>query len=396
MRRTSLLVGAVAGALLALTAFAANAAEISLPPGRDRALVYGKCRTCHDLQYLKESAGVPRSTWNDLLDSMKQYGLDITPADREKILDYLGTYLGPHPPTATEAQLPSGPDRSLVYGKCRTCHDVQYLLETAGVPRSTWNDLLDSMKQYGLRITLDERAKILDYLSTYMGPNPPTAQEELLPPGPNRALVYGKCRTCHDLQYLKESAGVPRSTWNDLLDSMKQYGLVIAPDERAKILEYLGTYLGPNPPKVLVASAHATTAEIDGSAVFAEQCSSCHQPNGQGLAGNFPPLAGNPDLFLSREFPAMVALFGMEGKITVTGQTIASAMPSFAHLSDAQIAAAVNYVRGAWGNDKLRPAGLTPIDAKTVSELRKKNLTSDHVFAYRKSLKAGGKRTSKD
>jgi mono/diheme cytochrome c family protein len=391
MRRASLLAGVVAGVLLALTAFVANAEEVRLPPGRDRALVYGKCRTCHDLQYLKESAGVPRSTWKDLLDSMKQYGLEISQADREKILDYLGTYLGPHPPTATEAQLPSGPDRTLVYGKCRTCHDVQYLLETAGVPRSTWNDLLDSMKQYGLVVTLDERAKILDYLSTYLGPNPPTAQEELLPPGPNRALVYGKCRTCHDLQYLKESAGVPRSTWNDLLDSMKQYGLEIPKDERAKILDYLATYLGPNPPKQLVSSAHATTAEIDGSAVFAEQCSSCHQPNGKGLPGNFPPLAGNPDLFLSREFPAMVALFGMEGTIATEGQTITSAMPSFGHLSDEEIAAVLQHVRGAWGNDKLRPAGWMPIDAKAVAEVRKKNLTSAQVHAERATLKAAKK-----
>ncbi len=391
MRRASLLVGAVAGVLLALTAFVASAAEVHLPPGPNRALVYGKCRTCHDLQYLKESAGVPRSTWSELLDSMKQYGLVFTPADREKILGYLGTYLGPNPPTAHEEQLPSGPDRALVYGKCRTCHDVQYLLETAGVPRSTWNDLLDSMKQYGLVITPDERAKILDYLSTYMGPNPPTAAEELLPPGPNRALVYGKCRTCHDLQYLKESAGIPRSAWSDLLDSMKQYGLEIPKDERAKILDYLGTYLGPNPPKQMVASAHATTAEIDGSAVFAEQCSSCHQPNGQGLAGNFPPLAGNSDLFLSREFPAMVALFGMEGKISTEGQTITSAMPPFGHLSDAEIAAVLRHVRGAWGNDKLRPSGLEPVDAKAVAELRKKNLTPTQVHAERAKLKAAKK-----
>ena len=78
-----------------------------------------------------------------------------------------------------------------------------------------------------------------------------------LPPGPGRELVYGQCRTCHDLQYLIESAGVPRSTWSDLLDSMKQYGLRIPPDQRAKILDYLGTYLGPNPPKASAASAPA-------------------------------------------------------------------------------------------------------------------------------------------
>ncbi len=81
-----------------------------------------------------------------------------------------------------------------------------------------------------------------------------------IPPGPNRDLVYGKCRTCHDLQYLVESAGVPRTTWGELLDSMKQYGLELPKDERAKILEYLGTYLGPNPPPKTAAAAPAETA----------------------------------------------------------------------------------------------------------------------------------------
>lgn len=214
------------------------------------------------------------------------------------------------------------------------------------------------------------------------------AQELELPAGPNRALVYGKCRTCHDLQYLIESAGVPRSTWNDLLDSMKQYGLEIPKDERAKILEYLGTYLGPNPPPKTAAAAPAEkAAAVDGAAVFKEQCSACHQPNGQGVAGNFPPLAGNPDLFLSHTFPAMVALFGMEGKITTEGKTIASAMPPFAHLSDAEIAAAVNYVRGAWGNDKLKPADLKPVNAKAVAELRKVTLTPKQVHSHRAKLK---------
>ena len=216
------------------------------------------------------------------------------------------------------------------------------------------------------------------------------AQEIVLPQGPNRDLVYGKCRTCHDLQYLIESKGVPRKEWNDLLDNMKQYGLEIPKDDRAKILEYLATYMGPNPPPKTVA-APATTAKIDGASVFKEQCSGCHQPTGKGVPGNFPPLAGNPDLFLSRTFPAMVVLFGMEGTISTEGQTIKSAMPSFAHLSDAEIAAAINHVRGAWGNDKLRPASMTPIDAKAVADIRKQKLTAKQVHAHRTELKVANK-----
>ena len=216
-----------------------------------------------------------------------------------------------------------------------------------------------------------------------------SAQEIKLPPGPNRDLVYGKCRTCHDLQYLIESKGVPRSTWNDLLDNMKQYGLEVSKDDRAKILEYLATYMGPNPPPKT--AAPVTTAKVDGAKVFKEQCSACHQPNGRGVAGQFPPLAGNTDLFLSEKYPAMVVLGGLTGKIEVEGKTINSTMPSLNYLSDAEVAAAINFVRSAWGNDKLRPSGIKPLDAAAVAAVRKQKIPAAQVHAHRQQLKAAKK-----
>ena len=213
------------------------------------------------------------------------------------------------------------------------------------------------------------------------------AQNDELPPGPGRDLVYGQCRTCHDLQYLRESAGIPRDSWDDLLDSMKQYGLRLAPDQRAKILEYLGTYLGPNPPPAGAAPA-AAAAKVDGASVFADQCAACHQPKGEGVPSQFPPLAGNADLFLARDFPLRVVLFGMKGKITVNGQTFDGEMPPLDMLDDAQIAAAVAYVRGAWGNAAARPATMPAVDAAAVAALRAKKLSADQVHAERAKLKA--------
>jgi mono/diheme cytochrome c family protein len=212
-----------------------------------------------------------------------------------------------------------------------------------------------------------------------------------LPPGPNRDAVYGACRTCHDLQYLVESAGIPRNAWNDILDSMKQYGLRLAPDQRAKVLDYLGTYLGPNPPKATVAATPAPAGPVDGATEFQAQCAVCHQPNGKGVAGQFPPLAGNRDLFLSRTYPAMVVLAGLSGSIEVEGKTLNSTMPPLNYLSDAQVAAVLNFVRGAWGNDKLKPAGMAPLDAATVAQIRKQKIPAEQVYARRKQLKAAQK-----
>jgi len=215
------------------------------------------------------------------------------------------------------------------------------------------------------------------------------ADAQELPPGPNRDLVYGQCRTCHDLGYLVESAGVPRSTWNDLLDSMKQYGLRLKPEQRAKILDYLGTYLGPNPPPKTAAAQPAAPAKADGAAVFKDQCSPCHQDNGQGVAGQFPPLAHNPDLFLSPDYPVRVVLFGLTGKVTVNGKAFDSTMPPLDVLSDPQIAAVIDYIRGNFGNASLKPKDMPAVDAAAVSRLReKKDTTASHVHAYRQELKS--------
>jgi mono/diheme cytochrome c family protein len=215
----------------------------------------------------------------------------------------------------------------------------------------------------------------------------PSAAANLeLPPGPNRALVYGQCRTCHDLQYLKESAGIPRAAWSDMLDSMKQYGLRIPPDQRAKILDYLATYLGPNPPPATKASAPAAAKPVDGAALYTEQCSGCHQPQGQGVKDQFPPLAGNHDLYLAADFPVKVVLFGLKGKITVAGANYDNEMPAFGHLSDAEVAAVINYVRGAWGNDKLNAKKLPSVEAAQIATARKPEMTAQAVLGYRRKL----------
>lgn len=208
-----------------------------------------------------------------------------------------------------------------------------------------------------------------------------------LPPGPNRDLVYARCRVCHDLQYVVESAGITGDNWVALIEDMGSYGLRISSDDRDKIVKYLVTYLGPNPPKVTPSSAPPAQAEVNGKDVYARQCTSCHQPEGVGLAKTFPPLAGNPDLFLDRLFPVYVVLNGLEGPAIIKGEHYQGVMPPFDHLSDAEIAAVVGYVRGAWNNDKLRPAGFVKVDAAAVREARNKPMKPSEVHAYRQARK---------
>jgi nitrite reductase (NO-forming)/hydroxylamine reductase len=99
-------------------------------------------------------------------------------------------------------------------------------------------------------------------------------------------------------------------------------------------------------------TAVATAEELmaKGEGVYNANCAACHQTNGQGLAGAFPPLAGSDYLQGKRKDVIGAALFGLSGPITVNGVDYNGIMPSLGHLSDADLAAAITYVFGSWGN----------------------------------------------
>ncbi len=89
----------------------------------------------------------------------------------------------------------------------------------------------------------------------------------------------------------------------------------------------------------------------DGSAVFAQNCASCHGAKGAGVPGAFPPLAGNPFVVGDPHKVITTVLHGMNGPLVVNGAHFSGAMPAWGtKLSPAEIAAVITYVRSSWGN----------------------------------------------
>jgi mono/diheme cytochrome c family protein len=76
-------------------------------------------------------------------------------------------------------------------------------------------------------------------------------------------------------------------------------------------------------------------------------------------------------------------LYGISGPITVKGKSYNGAMPPFGHLSDAEIAAVVGYVRGGLGNES-KASQIKPVTADLVAQQRKQTLSSSQVHARRK------------
>lgn len=89
----------------------------------------------------------------------------------------------------------------------------------------------------------------------------------------------------------------------------------------------------------------------NGAKVYQTNCSSCHQVNGEGSPGAFPPLAGNPVVTGDPAKVIHIVKFGLSGAVTVNGKTFNGMMPAWGtQLSNADIAAALTYVRSSWGN----------------------------------------------
>jgi len=88
-----------------------------------------------------------------------------------------------------------------------------------------------------------------------------------------------------------------------------------------------------------------------GKQVYMGLCFACHQADGKGLPGAFPPLAAADYMLADRDRGVRAVLKGLSGPVTVNGVTFNSMMPpQEAVLTDAQVADVMTYVFNAWGN----------------------------------------------
>lgn len=112
----------------------------------------------------------------------------------------------------------------------------------------------------------------------------------------------------------------------------------------------------PTPPVVATGPAFDVTKTDQaslmaaGEKVYGNVCGACHQADGKGLPGQFPPLAGSGEFYGDAQKMATYVVKGLSGEIVVQGQTYNSIMPPQGGLSDYELAAAMTYARNSWGN----------------------------------------------
>ena len=112
-----------------------------------------------------------------------------------------------------------------------------------------------------------------------------------------------------------------------------------------------------------------------GEALFAGTCSTCHQAQGQGMPGVFPPLAGSDYIAADPKRVPSVILHGLVGKVTVNGKEYNSNMPPMSQLTDDEVANISTYVLNSWGN----PGGhVTKAEAAALRAATPANASAGH------------------
>jgi cytochrome c oxidase subunit 2 len=96
-----------------------------------------------------------------------------------------------------------------------------------------------------------------------------------------------------------------------------------------------------------------TLAELktQGEKVFGQNCAACHQATGMGVPGAFPALSGSKVVNGPQQDQIKLVLNGKQG----------TAMNSFKHLSDVELASVITYTRNSWSNhtgEAVSPASI--------------------------------------
>jgi cytochrome c5 len=140
-----------------------------LPEGDGRDLVAVACSQCH---YLGTIAKIRdgRAGWRTYVNNMVLRGAQLTPAEVDKVVDYLSANLGPgiNLPPQKPVALPEGAGKPLVEASCTLCHDLERVVEVKR-KKQDWVPIVSDMVAWGAPASADQEMTITDYLAANFG-----------------------------------------------------------------------------------------------------------------------------------------------------------------------------------------------------------------------------------
>ena len=157
-------------------------------------------------------------------------------------------------------------------------------------------------------------------------------------------------------------------------------GKIVATKEAIQLVAYLQSlkqvklYDTASVPKFLykksvkvAGSPAGIEPELDGASLYAANCQSCHQANGEGLKGAFPPLKGSPVVL--EDNPELLIDIIMNGYDPREEYGSMPAVGKAVNLSPEVVSAIINHERTSWGNNARK---VSADEVKKIIELLSK------------------------
>jgi mono/diheme cytochrome c family protein len=131
-------------------------------------------------------------------------------------------------------------------------------------------------------------------------------------------------------------------------------------------LTAIATYLKALPPAPDPAPRPPDAASMQaGEATFVQSCAACHEASDAATPPDYPKLAGDTMVIGRDPTTVLRVLLAGDQSATTPNAKTGYSMPSFATLTDAEIANVATFVRNAWGNSA------SSVTRSDVAQLRK-------------------------
>tara|TARA_Y100001936_G_scaffold252770_1_gene314005 strand:- start:2842 stop:3972 length:1131 start_codon:yes stop_codon:yes gene_type:complete len=154
-----------------------------------------------------------------------------------------------------------------------------------------------------------------------------------------------------DTWFKAEKPGIYRGVCSELCGKEHAYmPIVVEVMEQEKYTQWVAAQAQTTEAAAADANKEYTMDELKakGEKVYAGMCAACHQATGKGIPGTFPALDGSKIATGPKADHINIVVNGKDG----------SAMSSYKHLSDLDLAAVITYERNSWSNktDIVQPS----------------------------------------
>lgn len=137
--------------------------------------------------------------------------------------------------------LPAGAGAEVAKAKCVGCHEAD-LIVSQRLTQTGWDREIGKMERWGAKLSADERALLLGYLTREFGLRP-TASHDAAAVAAGEAVYKEACRMCHD-DDMSAQQRLTAAGWGREVDKMVRWGAKVSAEEKPALVAYLTSRWG--------------------------------------------------------------------------------------------------------------------------------------------------------